>query len=223
MTVTGELVDHWTIVDTRPCRVTGDGTVTVSFQLAKPKLVSPVIDSSAAGEPNNSPGSWVIGIPGPLRGVNPIKSQNATGTITLVDNTTQNPPEPDSGPCEPVDKSGCGTTHFGRAAKVRISGYNRRFILADLTGVDFDLRGGSGRATNCRISELTRFTDRLAGGTRAGELLLKMPRASSVARKRVTTVVGTSHKNNLYEDCEGSDNACSEDVTRRVTVVFKHL
>jgi hypothetical protein len=147
-----------------------------------------------------------------------MPAQPATGTVTFVDSTTQNPPDPGSSDCTPLDKSGCGTFAFPRGAKSSISGYNRRFLKADLFGAPFSPRRGG-----CHVGQLSNFTERLAGGTPLkGELLIRMPSVRVVAHRRVLTVVGTSHKLTTYTDC-GGDTSCSDDVTRRVSVTFKKL
>ena len=106
--VTGELVDHWTYNDPAPRGAVGEGTVTLRFRLVKPRLVTLIIDPSKNGEPNNSLGSWIVGIPGPTGGIRDTPALPASGTVTWVDNTTQRPPDP-GGDCTPTDKTGCGT------------------------------------------------------------------------------------------------------------------
>jgi hypothetical protein len=217
--VDGELIDHWAYNDSSPCGAFGDGTVTVKFHFTKPKLVELIMDPYHAGNPSNKPGSWVVGIPGPTGGIRDMPYQPATGTISLVDNTAQHP----GNSCTPTDKSDCGTLPLSRAAKSVIQGYNRHWLLADLSSVELSRRGGYGRATTCRIGQLSVFSERLAGGTPLkGELLMKMPSISAVKHRRVLTVVGTSHKLTSAPDC-GSGATCSDDVTRRVSVTFKHL
>jgi len=220
--VTGGLVDHWTFNDPSPCGDFGDGTVTLKFHMTKTPRVRLVLDPTHNGEPNNSLGSWVVGIPGPTGGLRDAPAQPATGTVTLVDNTTQHPPSPGSSDCYPTDKSGCGTTALTRFAKSYIGGYNRHFLRADAYGVSFE---PPSRDHQCRIGQSTLFTDgRLSGGTPLkGELLLPMPSVSTVAHRRVLTVVGTSHKHTVFADCGGGGTSCSDDITRRVSVTFKHL
>lgn len=216
--VSGELVDRWTVTDSEPCHVTGGGTMTLKFQFAKTKLVKLIYHPWAAGNIPGKPGSWVVGIPGPGGGgIRSIGWQPAKGTITLVDNTTQNPPEPDSGDCEPIGKGGCGTFALPSRAISNISGYNRRFLKADVAGFQFGSRRGE-----CHLGQVELFTERLAGGTRIGELLLRMPSVSTVNRRRTLIVTGTSHKVTSYPEC-GGNTSCSDDVTRRVSVTFKKL
>jgi hypothetical protein len=219
--VTGELVDHWTFNDPSPCGDFGDGTVTLKFHTTKTPRVRLVLDPTHNGEPNNTLGSWVVGIPGPTGGLRDAPAQPAAGTITLVDNTTQHPPSPGSHDCYPKDKSGCGTTALGRAAKSLIAGYNRHFLVADVYAVSFE---PPRRGHECRIGQSILFTNgRISGGTPLkGELLLRMPSVSTVAHRRVLTVIGTSHKFTSTPDC-GSGTSCTDDITRRVSVTFKHL
>ncbi|MEP6909751.1 MAG: hypothetical protein ABI896_04870 [Actinomycetota bacterium] len=216
--VSGRLVDHWTVTDAAPCAATGEGTMTLEFHLVKTKLVLLVLDPYHNGEPNNTLGSWVVGIPGPFGGLRDIPAQPATGTITFVDLTTQNPPDPYTGPCTPLDKSGCGTFPLPRAAKANLQGYNRRFLKADFYGASFAPRRGG-----CLVGRSELFSERLAGGTPLrGELLMRMPSKRTVAHRRTLVVVGSTHKLTTSTDCS-SGTGCSDDVTRRVSVTFKHL
>jgi hypothetical protein len=211
--LTGEYVNRWTLNSTEPCGLVGDGTVTVKFRMAVTPRVALVYSRFASAEPSGF-GSWIVGIPsahggglvsGPLR--------PGAGTITMVDNTVQRPPE-EGGECPPPEKAGCGTTSLRRPL-IRLAGYNRRFLHADLIAT---LHGGE-----CRIGQTDSFTDRyFTGGTRLGELLLSVPSAAAVSRRRLLVLTGTSHKRTTSTDCE-PDGTCSDDVMRRVTVTFKKL
>jgi hypothetical protein len=215
--IKGELVEHWTYNDPAPCGAVGDGTVTLRFQLVKPRLVTLIIDRAKNGEPNNTLGSWIVGIPGPTGGIRDTPALPASSTTTWVDNTTQRPPEPGSD-CTPTDKTGCGTATVARGSKTKVAGYNRRFLYADLSGGLFAPRRGE-----CGHGQVEIFDQAsLVGGPREGQLLIRMPSAATVKRRRLLTVVGTSHKRSTFADC-GSGASCTDDVTRRVTVVFKHL
>jgi hypothetical protein len=217
VSVTGELVDHWTYNDPAPCGAVGDGTLTLKFHLVKPRRVTLIIDPSKNGEPNNTLGSWIVGIPGPTGGIRDTPALPASSRTTWVDNTTQRPPEPEND-CTPTDKTGCGTATVARGSKTKIGGYNRRFLYADLSGGLFAPRRGE-----CGHSQVEIFDQaNLVGGPREGQLLIRMPSAATVKRRRTLTVVGTSHKRTTFADC-GSGASCTDDVTRRVTVVFKHL
>ena len=211
--LTGEYVDHWRLNSTEPCRLVGDGTVTVKFRMAIAPRVRLVYSPFASAEPSGY-GKWIVGVPsahGP--GLTGAPRRPAAGTITLVDNTVQRPPEP-GGECPPLEKAGCGTTSLKRAS-IDFDGYNRRFLVAGL--------GASFQRANCGIGQTHSFTDRpFSGGTRLGELLLRMPSVATVSRRRVLIVTGTSHKVTSSTDCE-PDGSCSDDVTRRVTATFKKL
>jgi hypothetical protein len=207
--VTGQLVDHWTLDDSEPCHATGGGTVTLSFHFVKTKRVQLILDPY-----HGESGSWVVGIPGPTGGIRDMPAQPVAGTLTFADDRTQNPP-PEGGDCDPIDKSGCGTFALPRATKASIFGYNRRYLKADFGG-GLQPRG------NCQVGNLETFTDRLAGGTRYGDLLLRMPTVRAVKHRRSIMVTGASHKRSVYGEC-GSGNVCTEDVTRHVSVTFKHL
>ena len=131
-TVTGQFVDHWTFNDPSECGLVGDGTVTVKFRTTKAPKVQLVVDQAHNGEPNNTLGSWVLGVPAG-GGIGDIGAQPATGTITLVDNTSPRPPA-SGGECAPPDKSDCRTTPLPRGAQAKVGGYNRRQLYADLYG-----------------------------------------------------------------------------------------
>jgi hypothetical protein len=209
----GEYVNRWTLNSTEPCGPVGGGTVTVKFRMAVTPRVALVYSRFSSAEPSGY-GSWIVGIPsahggglvsGPLR--------PGVGTITLVDNTVQRPPE-EGGECPPPEKAGCGTTALRRPL-IRLSGYNRRFLKADLVAT---LRAGE-----CGAGLTEFFTDRhFTGGTRLGELLLRVPSAAAVSSRRVLVLTGTTHKRTSSTDCF-PDGTCSDDITRRVTVTFKKL
>jgi hypothetical protein len=173
--LSGEYVDRWTVDDPEPCGLVGDGTLTVTFRMTVAPRVLLVYSRFAGAEPSGY-GRWIVGVPsahGP--GLTDGPRRPATGTITLVDNTVQRPPRPDD-ECEPPQKSGCGTRSLGRTT-ITFTGYNRRFLLADL-GAEF--RAGRG---GCGLGRTDRFTDRFfTGGTREGELLLRMPSVATVNR-----------------------------------------
>jgi hypothetical protein len=217
--MTGTLVDHWTVNDPEDCGLVGDGTMTVKFRMAKSPKVRLVIDPVKNGEPNNSLGSWVLGVP-VGGGIGDLPYQPATGTITLVDNTTLRP-RPSGGDCGEQEKADCGTSPLVRGLS-KVAGYNRRQLFADLSGVEFTRKGGHGRAVQCGHGQVAIFSDAaLVGGTRRGELLLRMPSASTVAHRGVLHVSGRTHKHTSYADCGAGP--CSDDVTRTVSVTFTKL
>ena len=206
----GHLVDHWTINDTGYCGLVGDGTVTVDYQM-KPVLATPIIDPYAG-----SHGTWVLAVPAG-GGIAGFPSKPATGTITRVDNTTATLP-PEGGDCGgPPDKSGCGSVALVKPRSI-VQGYDKRRLLVDLSTEEFQYQHGLDVA--CHIGELGLFSSppSVAGGTRKGELLLTMPRAR-VLRRRLVKVTGSSHKHTSFT--EGGVTV-TDDVTRTVTVTFKH-
>jgi hypothetical protein len=216
--LTGRFVDHWTFNDPAECGRFGDGTVTVTFRMTTAPKVKLVIDPGKNGEPNNTLGSWILGVP-TGGGIGDLRSQPGTGTVTLVDNTSLRPPSP-GGECGQQDKSDCGTkTVVGWQTK--IGGYNRHQLYADLLGGWS--HKSNGRPIACGIGQVEMFSSgRLTGGSRAGELLLPMASAATVAHHRVVRVTGKGHKHSSFPDC-GSGTSCSDDVTRSVTVTFKRL
>jgi hypothetical protein len=216
--LTGRFVDHWTFNDPAECGRFGDGTVTVTFRMTTAPKVKLVIDPGKNGEPNNTLGSWILGVP-TGGGIGDLRSQPGTGTVTLVDNTSLRPPSP-GGECGQQDKSDCGTkTVVGWQTK--IGGYNRHQLYADLLGGWS--HKSNGRPIACGIGQVEMFSSgRLTGGSRAGELLLPTASAATVAHHRVVRVIGKGHKHSSFPDC-GSGTSCSDDVTRTVTVTFKRL
>ncbi len=212
--LTGEYVDRWTLNDPEPCGLVGDGTVTVKFKMAVNPRVALIYSRFASAEPSGY-GSWIVGIPSAHGGgVVGAPVRPGAGTITLVDNTVQRPPEP-GGRCPPPENVNCGTKALSRPL-IQFSGYNRRFLKADLVST---LGGRNG----CLGGQNDRFTDRyFTGGTRLGELLLKMPSVATVSRRRVLVLTATSHKRTSSTDCQ-PNGSCSDDITRRVTATLKKL
>ncbi len=174
-----------------------------------------------AGGPNGTYGSWVLGSPAG-GGVGHLPFQLGSGTITLVDNTTQHPPDPGDTCEESTLKSDCGTVPLARPL-VGVSGHGKRLLVADLARVTFNLKGGNGRAVKCSTGQATTFRD-LAYCGRAQEGLLPIPMASqaAVAHRRIIRVAGSSHKHTGNNEC-ADGNTCTDDVTRKVTVTFTRL
>ena len=170
------IVDHWTVDETYPCGRVGDGTVTVKWHFKKVTKVRLFYDKYAGG-PNGSLGSWVLGSPAG-GGVGHMPSQPGIGTITLVDNTTQHPPDPGD-TCETTTpKSDCGTLPLLGPPLVGVTGDGKKRLVADLARVDFGRRGGAGRAVKCSIGQARTFNDIFYSG-RANEGKLAIPMASS--------------------------------------------
>jgi hypothetical protein len=219
--VDGLYVDHWTIDEPYACGRVGDGTVTVKWHFKKVTKVRLYYDKYAGG-PNGTSGSWVLGSPAGA-GVGHMPSQPGSGTITLVDNTTQHPPDPGDTCEEQTPKSDCGTLALNGPPLVGVSGDGKRRLVADLARVRFDRRGGAGRVAKCSIGQATDFADIFySGRANEGKLAIPMASVSAVARRRVVTVVGSSHKQTGTTECARGDT-CTDDVTRKVIVTFKRL
>jgi len=220
-TVDGLYVDHWTVDETYPCGRVGDGTVTVKWHFKKVTKVRLFYDKYAGG-PNGSVGSWVLGSPAG-GGVGHMPSQAGIGTITLVDNTMQHPPDPGD-TCETTTpKSDCGTLPLLGPPLVGVTGDGNKRLVADLARVDFGRRGGAGRAVKCSIGQARAFNDIFySGRANGGKLAIPMASVSAVNHRRVVRVVGSSHKMSGTTECARGD-VCTDDVTRKVTVSFKRL
>lgn len=121
--------------------------------------------------------------------------QHAAGTITRVDHATETLPPTGDDCGGGHDKSGCGTVALGKAAS-RVLGYDTHRLHADLGTEEFGYSRGS----------------------RRGELFVNMPRARVLGR-RLVKVTGSSHKHSAFS--EGGVTV-TDDVTRTVTVTFKH-
>ena len=219
VSVKGELVNHWTYDDPRPCGVVGGGTVTVKFETKMRVQVLPYIDPYIRSEAGRY-GVWVVTVPiganrDRLTGVGHIP---AAGTITRVDNTTRHPQDPErTNPCPELDKSGCGTVPLslrrrgplgtvGRVDKRRIS-------------VSLGSEGFQAPRDTCMAGDLEFWSDhRFTGPAAGGSLPVKMPTPSALKRRRVTRASGTSHKRTVFSD--PGDESISNDVTRSATVTF---
>ncbi len=221
VTVTGQLVDHWTVDDPSPCGPVGDGTETVTFQTKKAFRARVYIDRYANSEVRNQAGTWLLVAPqGPFHQITDVRAHPASGTVNLVDNTTPRPPP--GGDCgTPADKSGCGTNSLSRAMS-RVGRYDRHRIAAGLQTGELN-RNRQGDIT-CQIGSLEGFSEppSIAGGTQTGELLLTMPSPRTLAHRHVVKVTGTSHKLTTSPHDPGSP-VLTDDVTRTVTVTFTRL
>ncbi|HSS80127.1 MAG TPA: hypothetical protein VLK24_02910 [Gaiellaceae bacterium] len=216
-TVDGLYVDHWTMDETYPCGRVGDGTVTVKWHFKKVTKVRLFYDPYAGAR-----GSWVLGSPAG-GGVGHMPAQPGIGTITLVDNTTQHPPNPGD-TCETTTpKSDCGTVALLGPPLVGVTGDGKTRLVADLARVDFDRRGGAGRAVKCSTGQAKTFADIFySGRANAGKLAIPMASISAVNHRRVVRVSGSSHKVSGNVECASGDK-CTDEVTRKVTVTFKRL
>jgi hypothetical protein len=221
VSVSGRLTDHWTVDDPQACGPVGGGTVTLRFQSKRTTRAKVVIDRAKNGA-GNKLGSWALLAPqGRFHKITDIKSKPATATVVLVDNTTLRPPP--TGDCAPADKSGCGTRTLA-GARSSVGGYDRRRVFADLVAVDEFNRTSAGRTTACQIGGVGFFDSppKLVGGSRTGAVLVKMPSARTLARKRVVKVSATVHKQTTTPGDPGSASY-TDDVTRTVTVTFTRL
>ena len=154
VSVTGHLVDHWTINDSDYCGLVGDGTVTVDYHTTKPALARPFIDPYAGSDNPKSRGSWVLGVP-VGGGVGHMPSQHAAGTITRVDHATETLPSTGGDCGGGHDKSGCGTVALGKAAS-SVLGYDTHRLHADLGTEEFGY--SRGREVACHVGELAIFS-----------------------------------------------------------------
>ena len=216
VSATGHVVDHWTINDSGYCGLVGDGTVTVDYHTVKPALARPLIDPYAGSDNPKSRGSWVLGVP-TGGGIGHMRSQHAAGTITRVDHATETLP-PTGGDCGGGhDKSGCGTRALVTPMST-VLGYDTHRLLVDLGSEEFEY--SHGREVACHVGELGLFSSppSVAGGSRRGELFVNMPPAR-VLRRHLVKVTGSSHKHSAFT--EGGVTV-TDDVTRTVTVTFRH-
>ena len=217
VSVTGHVVDHWTINDSDYCGLVGDGTVTVDFHTTKPALARPFIDPYAGSDNPQVARQLGARRRRPEAGSATCRSQHAAGTITRVDHATETLP-PTGGDCGGGhDESGCGTRALVGADEHR-AGVRHHRLLVDLGTEEFGY--SHGREVACHVGELGLFSSppSVAGGSRRGELFVNMP-AARVLRRRLVKVSGSSHKHSAFT--EGGVTV-TDDVTRTVTVTFKH-
>ena len=212
VSIKGELVDNWTIDDPAPCGDVGSGTLTVKFQTQKIRVL-PFIDPFQ----RNGKGSWIIGYPLGKRGIRDAPYIKSTGTISRVDNTVRRPSS-DGTPCSPSEKFGCGTSAL-RKPKGLVGRHDRRRVAVRLASERFDfIKYGA-----CLTGSLVGWsTPHLSGGTVEGYLLAKMPRPSTLKRRRRVLVHGSSHKKTVsHDDLSPGSETITDDVTRKVTITFK--
>ncbi|HEY7632623.1 MAG TPA: hypothetical protein VH817_18100 [Thermoleophilaceae bacterium] len=208
VSISGSLVDHWTINDTRSCGPVGDGTVSVDFHQRRA--------AKARVEYNRVEGRWEALVPtGGLLGGLPAKP--VVGTISLADNTVATPPLPGFD-CldQPIDKSGCGTSSLG--GKADIDGVRRGFT-ADLSS---SFRPKHGECGHGNVESWTQFPQAV-GGVNGGLVRVKMPSPRSFKRHRTVTVTGTVHKSSSFGGSDPDQPKVTDDVTRTVTITFKRL
>jgi hypothetical protein len=213
VTISGELVNHWTVSDDRDCAVVGGGTVSTKFKTIAPKRVRPIR--------NPHSGKWQILVPvkNLYYGMRPEK---ASGSLTRVDNTTLRPPaDPNAEPCEAEPpKAGCGTFPLKKPFAA-VGSYDKSRIALDTIG--FELRNPSNSLYACLDGD-ARVWDadqELVGGGPDGQVLLKMPSESAFRSKKTVTLTGTTHKKSSFSEPDAPTT--TNDITRKVTVTFKPL
>jgi len=217
----GELVDRWTIDEPEECGLVGSGTLTVTFRTVTARVL-PYIDPHQ----RNGRGSWIVGRPFGYKKslIKDLPDSKASGTISRVDNTRRRP-QADGTPCRPSPKLGCGTGPLGLSRSkprplAHIGRHDRRHIAVGLASEAFDL----GDVDSCQSGGLHGWSSSrvLTGGSEDGDLLVKMPRASALKRRRTSRISATSRKTTVSRDTlNPSSGTSTDDVTRKVTVTFK--
>jgi hypothetical protein len=225
VSVSGEFVNRWTMDEPGECGAVGGGTVTVDFKSRTPNRAMVGIFRTHASETNDGKGSWALLVIADSAGhISDMEAKPARGTITRSDETQPRPGPfvdadsdgiDDNEPCPAPDRTGCGATRLSKAS-VYVGGYDSKRIRVDLPAPRW-------MEMPCHQGSLDLFSSppSLAGGNARGELLLRMPRASKLRRRKVVTVRGSSHKRTRSGD-PGS-TAHTDDVTRRVAVTFTRL
>jgi hypothetical protein len=216
VTLSVHFVDRWTMDDPDDCGPVGGGTVTVDVQSKTPNRALVVISRSHDSETNDGKGSWtLLTIADKFGHISDMPDKPGRGTITRSDETQPRPRPADEEPCDPPDRTGCGTSRLKKPT-VAIKGYDSKRIRVDIPGPQW-------MELPCHIGSLDLFSSPpgLAGGNSRGELLLKMPRASKLRHRRVVKVSGSSHK--LTKTGDPGSTAYTDDVTRTATVTFTRL
>jgi hypothetical protein len=209
VTIEGEFVNHWTINDPDECDPVGSGTVTFRFRTTVATRVKPYKDTYRGG-------GWNVAIPYGYKGhlLRGMKYVKASGTITRVDNTIPRPSSDPSSPCRALSKTGCGT--FPLKSSVLVDGQHnpRRITVQTTSNLAFD--GG------CLSGDASSFdaTRALVGGNSEGKVTVRMPRPSAFKRRRVV-LSGQTHQKSSWGDA--GQEKTTNDITRKVTVRFKHL
>lgn len=216
----GQLVDRWTINEPKDCGLVGSGTLTVTFKTVTAR-VFPFVDPHQ----RNGRGSWIVGLPWGYKKslIKDLPDIKASGTITREDNTRRRP-QFDGSPC-PGPKVGCGTVPLRLSSRhasalAGIGRHDRRHIAVGLASEAFDL----GDVDSCHAGGLHGWSGnrRLTGGAENGDLPVRMPRASTLKRRRTTRVTAIGHKVTVSTDPLNPENGTStDDVTRKVTVTFR--
>ena len=213
VSIAGQLVNNWTIDDPEECGPVGAGTFTVNFRSTQTRRVLPLIDPYQRAETGGYK-AWVVYVPlgRHLKGMPDLRS---SGSVTRVDNTTRRPR--DGTPCSAADKSRCGTFPLGKSFS-GFGRYDRRRITVGLTSQPFEYSAG-----DCLIGDLSLWsTPALAGGAKNGDVIVRMPKPSTLKRRRVVRVTGTSHKRTTYRDpYKDNPETVTNDITRTATITFR--
>ena len=141
VSVTGHLVDHWTINDSDYCGLVGDGTVTVDYHTTKARAGAAVHRSVRRLRQSQVARQLGARRPGRRRG-RPHAFAARRGTITRVDHATETLPSTGGDCGGGHDKSGCGTVALGKAAS-SVLGYDTHRLHADLGTEEFGYSRGS--------------------------------------------------------------------------------
>ena len=217
VSVTGKLVNHWTMDEPDECGAVGSGTLTVEFKSRTGNRAQVGVYRTHASETNDGKGAWGLLVIADSAGhISDMAAKPARGTIARTDETQPRPSEfPDSEGCPPPDRTGCGARPL-KEAFAHVGGYDSKRIRVNLERPRW-------AELPCHHGSLDLFSSppALAGGTREGELLLRMPRPSKLRRKRVVKVSGSSHKRTATGDPGSTQH--TDDVTRTATVTFTRL
>ena len=210
VTISGELVNHWTVNDDKDCGPTGDGTLTVRFRTSSATRVLPRVANDAGRK-------WGVFVPYGPRAVTEMGDAKAAGTATRVDNTTPRPSPYPGETCAPLDKSGCGTAPLRGKTFAALRGHDRRRISVRVPSEPFEY------GHDCLIGGASLWSgpQRLLGGNAEGLLLVRMPKPSAFKRRRVVRLTSRTHQRSSYGNAD--DGSSTNDITRKVTVTFKRL
>jgi hypothetical protein len=106
VSINGKVTANWTRTSSDTCDAVGSGSISIEYHSTETAKVKPIIATEGHFL------GWVLAVPTtqkrsvPYR---PMKTLRTTGTITTVDNTTQNPSSDPAYPCPATDKTGCGS------------------------------------------------------------------------------------------------------------------
>lgn len=209
ITISGQMVDTWSIGEQGLCGTNGGGSLKLTYQN---KAVVKTFVTRERGSHR-----WLLaGLSGgQFHQVTFLPPKPVVGASTTIDNTSPTVTSPDDN-CAPIDKSGCGTKPL-RRPMFQLEGQNAKRLAFDLFTPDSFPRLG------CQVGQLDGFSDPDFFGTGAAQkLLVKMPSARSFFRHRTVTVSGSDHKLTRLQGEPGAP-VYTDDITRSVTVTFTKL